>query len=308
MRRYYPVLLLFLIGCTTTRLYNSEPTDKSNAAFLRAVSIKALIRPSQSDDSVQQRITDDGIWVSGGSFLVKFACLDSNQDASAVHVYPNQQILHIEAGYHYDVECSDDKTKLNLENSAWEDFDYKTFDEAIYMVPEEIRHLDDEPTDDGFRYLYYNDYGGSGETDFEIFTSYDTKRLTARLTLYRDSVMDLAGAAYEHGIRTKDAMMKALAPEIFIADVKSCPGLAGHLAEIRKDFDERYTQGPLPAESTEGHIYTDSPPVYRYFLGKGHGATAVLTLTDEKDDLYRATYATMDYVKACGSLKDNNGR
>lgn len=303
MRRISVLLLVVLIaGCSTARLYSTEPADKSNAALIRAVNIKALIRPVQSDVSVRQRLSDDGIWVSGGAFLVEYACLDLNQDPSTVHVYPNIQTLHIEAGYHYDVQCSEDKTKLELENSAWEDFDYKTFDEALYSVPAEVRHLEDEPTDEGgFRYLFYNDYGGSGETNFEIYTDYNTKRLTASLTQYRNSVMYLAIDAYNRGIRNRDAMMKALAPEKFTADVKDCPKLADQLAEVRRDFDVRYTRGPLPSESTEGHLYTDSPEVYRYFLGKGHGATAVLTLTVEQNDLYRATHAVMDYVKTCGT-------
>ena len=288
-----------MVGCASSRLYYGEPVDKTNAAFVRGVFIKGFIRASQADESTRLHIDADGLWTTSGNFLVEYACLDSTEDATKVHTYPNQQTIHVEAGYHYDVECNDEKTKLILSNSAWEDFDYQSFGQAISEVMAKVRHLDDEPTD-GFRYLYYNDWGGSKETNFEIYTDYNTKRLTATLTQYPTSVMYLAGEAYNRGIRKEDAMMKALKAEEFTADVADCPLLADHYAKISKAFDTRYTDGPLPSESTEGQMYLDSPPVYRYFLGKSHEATAVLTTTVEEGALYQATQTAMDYVKTCG--------
>jgi hypothetical protein len=290
------LLYAILVGCASSRLYDSEPTNKSDAAFIRATYVKALIRPAHSDKSVEARITDDGIWVSSGTFIVRYVCTDPDQDTSNIHTYPYEKTIHIEAGYRYEFACYDKKKGATLRNIGWENVDYHTYAEALYEVPLMIRQSTElTMTMDGFRYEYYNDWGSSGDIEFKIYSDYQTHRLIAHLDQYRGSVMWLAVEAYESGVRNRDAMLKAIAPVSYEADVNTCPKIQDYYVELRRLFMARLNK---PNNGPE-KIYTDSPDVYRYYIGYGSDAMIGLYVLDDKDDLYKTTYAAMAYLKNC---------
>src|SRR5690242_18327163 len=90
-------VLATLTGCATPRLYDGEPVDRSNASLIRNAYVKALIRPVGTDQSVEARISDDGIWVSKGSFIVRYRCLQPDQDPSEIPGYPHEKTIRIEA-------------------------------------------------------------------------------------------------------------------------------------------------------------------------------------------------------------------
>ncbi len=164
---------------------------------------------------------------------------------------------------------------------------------------EVLRHLNYAPGGDGFRYSYYNDWGNADDTEFAIYTNYESKRLTAHLELYRGSVMYLIMHAYDKGARTRDAMLKVIPRNEYDADVAACPKIQIYFDELKKQFMARVN---TPHEPQQDIIYTDSPPVYHYDLDIGNRVTANLSLLDEQGPLYKATQETMDYVKSCGKL------
>ena len=292
-------LMLALCGCASPRLYNAEPVDKSNASLISAAYVKALIRPAHTDKSVEARITDDGIWVSSGKFVVRYACYEPDQDVTNIHTYPYEKTIRIESGYHYQVNCFHGKDKLTLENIGWQDVDYHTFGEAIDEVPQEVREENRFLSGNYFRYLYYNDWGNSPEIHFEIYTDNQTKRLRARLEQYKGNLLYLTLEAYDKGARSRDAMMKAIAPTMYLADVGSCPKIHDYYAQLRKLFRER-VNNPISGPEM---IYTDSPDIYRYFMGNGNSAMVSLYTLEDHDALYKTTYAAIDYVKKCGNKR-----
>lgn len=279
----------------TSRIYASEPTDKDNTATLESGGIKGYIRPLNADRSVETFLGDDNVWVSGGMFTVRFACLTGNQRLDDVHSYPHEETINIAPGYVYWMQCDDSNSHLRISNDTASKMDYQTYGQAIEKVPSEVRDLE-SPGDDGFRYLYYNDWGNDDDVNFEIYTDHDTRRLVAHLTQYHGSVMYLAGGAFNRGVRTHDAMMKALAPVEYRSDALSCPKLPDYYGKLQELFMARVNR---PEKTGRGRIYTDSPPIYRYYLGKGDGATASLFVLDEHDALYDTTQEAIGYLKGC---------
>lgn len=305
-RIYFLILALLLAGCAnvepepTSRIYDSEPADKVNTATLEPGGIKGWIRPLHADHSVEVLLANDDVWVSGGMFTVLYACLTGNQTLDSVHSYPHEETINIAPGYRYWVECDENSSKLKIWNDSASRLDFHTSSEAAYIVTDMIRHPKDTPGGTGFGYSYYNDWGGADDIDFQIYKNYETKLLTAHLAQYHGSVMYLAMEAYDKGARTRDAMMKALAPNEFDADVKSCPKLQDYFDELQKEFTVRANK---PREQEKDYIYTDSPPIYHYYLDIGNDATVSLSLLDEKGALYQTTQDAMTYLKSC-SAKD----
>jgi hypothetical protein len=295
-------LIIILAGCATPRLYDGEPVDKSNASLISNAYVKARIRPVGTDVSVEAAITDDGIWVSKGSYRVRYACLEPEQDPDSIQGYPHEKTIRVEAGYHYQVNCFDAKgqikDEMNLVNIGWQDVWYHTSAEALYEVPEHVRGPGEIPaTGGGFRYEFYNDWGGKNDVQFHIDTAYKDGHLTAELDLYSAPLPDLAMEAYDRGVRSYDGMTKAIAPTTYRADVDNCPSLTDFYSKLRNLFRERLNN-PKPASPV---IFTDSPPVYRYYMGDGSDALASLYIIEDKDELYRTTQEAMDYVKSCGT-------
>lgn len=295
-------LTALMSGCTTPRLYDGEPVDKSGASLISNAYVKARIRPIGADESVEAVITDEGIWVAKGTYQVRYACLQPQQDPDSIQGYPHEKTVHVEAGYHYQVNCFDPKgqiaDEMNLENIGWQDVFYHTSSEALYEVPEHIRGPGEIPTTGGgFRYEFYNDWGGNNDIQFRMDTDYQTGHLTARLDLYSGALAYLAMEAYDNGARSYDDMAKAVAPTSYKADVDNCPSLKDLYSKLRQLFVERLNN-PKPARAV---IFTDSPPIYRYYMGDGSDALAALYVIEDKDDLYKMTQEAMDYVKSCGT-------
>ena len=245
-------------------------------------------------------MADDDVWVSGGMFTVRYACLVGNQKLSDVHSYPYEKTIDIVPGYRYWVECDDKSSQLVIRNDSGSNLDYHTSEEAAYAMTEMIRHPNDTPGGTGFGYEYYNDWAGGGDIYFQIYKNYKTKLLTGHLAEYHGSVMYLAMEAYDKGARTHDAMMKALVPDEVNADVKSCPKIQDYFNDLQKEFTDRLNQ---PREQERDYIYTDSPPIYRYYLDVGSQATASLSLIVEKGALYQTTQDAMTYLKSCAAKK-----
>lgn len=308
MRWIVLVVLSFLTGCAqvgagpTGRIFASEPADKSNTATLEPGGIKAWIRPLNTDKSVEVLLADDDVWVSGGKYTVIYACLTGNQNLSDVHDYPHEETITIEPGYRYWVECDDKNTSLKIWNDSASEIDFHTSSEAVAGMFEVLRHLNYEPGGDGFRYSYYNDWGGSKESEFLIYVNHDTKRLTAHLDEYKTSVMYLVMDVYEKGARTRDAMLKAIPRDEYDADVDRCPKIQGYFDELKKEFMARVN---TPHEPEQDFLYTDSPPVYHFYLDIGNRVTANLSFLVEQGALYQTTQEAMDYVKTCGTKQAN---
>lgn len=298
------VILVALAGCSTPRLYDGEPIDRNNASLISAADVKAVIRPVGTDESVEARITDDGIWVSKGNFIVQYKCLQVAQDADKVLSFPHEKAIRIEAGYHYQVNCYDSKgqvgDEMKLENIGWQDVFYHSSAEAMYDVSERLRGAGELPmTGGGFRYEFYNDWGGKNDVQFRIDAAYNDGHLSAELDLYSGPLPYLAMGAYDKGIRSMDDMDKAIAPTIYEADAHNCPSLDDFYSKLRQLFIAR-ANNSKPAKPD---LYLDSPDVHRYYMGDGSDAMAALYVIDDQGDLYKTTQQAMDYVKSCGSTK-----
>lgn len=301
MRWYLFAFLFLFAGCATPRLYDGEPVDKTNASFISNAYVKAVIRPVGTDESVQAVITDDGIWVSKGSFLVRYACLDVNQDRDSVQGYPHEKTIRIEAGYHYQVNCFNREgqitEEMKLENIGWQDVWYHTAAEAGYEVAAHVRGAGETPREgNGFRYEFYNDWGFKNDVQFDIDQG-ENGRLEAKLDEYGGPVFDLAEAAYDKGVRSWQGMLDAIAPTTYVADSKACPAVTDYLQRLRTLFTARVNN----PKSGPYMIYTDSPHVYRYYMGNGSDAMAALYVVEDTDELYTTTQKAIDYVKTCGT-------
>jgi len=305
MRCSYLILPLVLVGCAsagagpTGRIYASEPVDKTNTATLEPGGIKAWIRPLNTDKSVEVLLASDDVWVSGGTYTIRYACLTNNQELHDVHDYPHETTVKIEPGYSYWVQCDDKDSGLNIWNENDVKIDFHTSSEAVAGMFEVLRHLNYEPGGDGFQYSYYNDWGNADDTEFAIYTNHESKQLTAHLDVYRGSVMYLVMHAYDKGARTREAMLKAIPRDEYDADVVGCPKIQGYFDELKKEFMARVN---TPHEPEQDFIYTDSPPVYHYDLDIGNRVTANLSLLVEQGALYKTTQEAMDYIKSCGKL------
>ena len=304
MRWYLSALLLLLAGCAGVapvsggRIYAFEPADKSQFSTLEAGGIKAWIRPVNTDKSVEVLLATDDVWVSGGTYTILYACLTGNQELSDVHDYPHEMTVKIESGYSYWVQCDDKNSGLKIWNESDIKVDFHTSTEAVDGMFEVLRHLNYEPGGDGFRYSYYNDWGNANDTEFSIYTNYESKQLTAHLDLYPGSVMYLIMHAYDKGARTREAMLKAIPVDEYDADVVACPKIKTYFDELQKEFMARVN---TPHEPEQDLLYTDSPPVYHYDLDIGNRVTANLALLVEQGPLYKTTQEAMDYVKTCGA-------
>lgn len=288
---------LALCGCAIPRLYDAEPVDKSNASLISAAYVKALIRPIHTDKSVEARITDDGIWVSSGTFVVRYACYQPDQDVTQIHNYPYEKTIRIEAGYHYQVNCFHKKNQLTLENIGWQDVNYHTYAEALYEVPLDIRFNGELWQSNTFRYEYYNDWGGEGDIIFTISRDPMNGEFSADLRKYKYSVALQAMSLYDQGVRTRKDMLKDLEKTSYQGTADQCPKLQfyyDHLFDLMKAKALEFAkQGPV-------RIYTDSPPIYRYYFSNGPNEMMTLDIMDDKDALYKATHIAMAYVQSCG--------
>lgn len=295
-------LLLAIAGCTTPRLYDGEPVDKSNASLIRGQSIKALIRPVGADQSVEARITDDGIWVSKGSFVVRYMCLQADQDPTNLPPgYPHEKTIHIEAGYHYQVNCYDSKDQIGdemkLENDSWEDVDYHTFAEALYEVPEHVRYDGGLWQENTFRYEYYNDWGGEGDVIFTISRAPMSGEFSAELSEYKYSVANQAIALYDKGVRTEKEMESRLEKVSYVGSASECPKLQSYYDRM---FGLMKAKAASLVEAGPMLLYTDSPPIYHYYFSNGPNEMLTLEIMDVKDDLYNSTQDAMSYLRTCG--------
>ncbi len=271
--------------------------------MLSALYIKAAIRPHGADRSVEAAIIDDGTWVSAGTFDLRYTCLDPDADPSDLHSYDKQTAIHILAGYHYQVGCTADRKRLTLENIGWQDVDYHTFAEAIYEVPEQIRWRSDlTAIAKGFAYEHYNDWGNADDVQFSIKLEHNTKLLHARLDEYKGSVMLAAGAAFEKGVRTEEAMMKALAPKVYKVSSMRCPELTNYYSKLRALFVARLVH---PVKGPE-KIYLDSPDVYHYYMDNGADAMVAIHVLEAHDALYKMTQEVMAYVRSCAIKPEEN--
>lgn len=304
MRWYLFTLPLLLAGCTSVapvsggHIYASEPGDKSSYATLAAGGLKAWIRPLNTDKSVQVLLATDDVWVSGGTYVVRYACLTGNEKFNDVHDYPHETTVKIEPGYSYWVQCDDKDVDLKIWNESDIKVDFHTSSEAVAGMFEVLRHLNYGPGGDGFRYSYYNDWGGSKESDFQIYIDRNTKRLTARLNEYPSSVLYLVTEAYDNGARTREAIEKVIPRDEYDADAMRCPKIQGYFDELKKEFMARVN---TPHEPDEDFLYTDSPPVYHFYLDIGNQVTANLSFLVEKGALYQSTQEAIDYLKTCGT-------
>jgi hypothetical protein len=301
--RWYPLaFLLLLAGCATPRLYDGEPVDKSNASLISEAYVKGRIRPIGTDDSVEAGITGDGIWVSKGTYIVRYACLQVNQNRDDVSGYPHEKTIRIEPGYHYQLNCFDKEgqitDEMKLENIGWQDVFYHSSAEAMYDVTERLRGAGELPmTGGGFRYEFYNDWGGKDDVQFRIEAAYEDGHLRARLDLYNGALPYLAMSAYDRGVRSMDGMDKAIAPTTYEADADNCPSLNDFYSKLRQLFVARANDSK-PAKPV---LYLDSPDVYRYYMGDGSDAMAALYVVEGHDDLYKTTQEAIEYVKTCGT-------